>query len=366
MAYNDTESNRWVQRIMAITFRIAKDLSPQTITRKWVARYLNRSEEFVKNNWLKNPYECQMNATPKSHYESLSQESKDVVTQCLGKSKKSVNEIVSLIEEVRGKRKDYHAVYRFLKSIKAKPFHQVTKPFKSVLNKEDRLSFIDILRDWDENDFLFLAPSDEFFIYTQRRANSQNDRIWALSIEDIEEEQHYKEVSKFPVVIGIFLMFTAKRLLWVIKDEGQKWDGDYFRTTVLSKNVIPFLKNPGNVLDAGQTTFLHDKAPCMKAIATQQLLKSNNIDFFDNTQWPGSSPDLNMCECMGAILKSRVEKNLEKLNRYERNTKDALMTALNEELARLEFDTTLFRALLVAYPERLAAVRKANGGQTEF
>jgi hypothetical protein len=64
-----------------------------------------------------------------------------------------------------------------MKNLGCKPFHQVTKPHKTEKNREDRMAFTEFLRDWDENVFLFLAPSDEFFIYAQRRANFQNDRV---------------------------------------------------------------------------------------------------------------------------------------------------------------------------------------------
>ncbi len=37
-SYADSEKKRWVSRIMAIMFRIAKDLPSGTISRSWVAR----------------------------------------------------------------------------------------------------------------------------------------------------------------------------------------------------------------------------------------------------------------------------------------------------------------------------------------
>ena len=58
---------------------------------------------------------------------------------------------------------------------------------------------------------------------------------------------------------------------------------------------------------AESVVFLHDKVPCMSALATQALLKESNIDFFANTQWPGNSPDLNPTENLGAIIKDRPE-----------------------------------------------------------
>ncbi len=68
-SYADSEKKRGVSRIMAITFRIAKDLPPGTIYRSWVAKTLNRSEDFVKRNWNKDPFKQE------SHHECLSQES---------------------------------------------------------------------------------------------------------------------------------------------------------------------------------------------------------------------------------------------------------------------------------------------------
>ena len=89
--------------------------------------------------------------------------------------------------------------------------------------------------------------------------------------------------------------------MWVIKENGQSWNGEYFRS-ILSESVLPFLRDEESVIDPSQVTFLHDKAPCFKASATQQMLKSEGIDFFDTTEWPGNSPDLNPCENVGAII----------------------------------------------------------------
>ena len=44
-------------RIMAITFRIAKDLPTGTISRPWIAKTLNRSEEFLKKMWNKDNFQ---------------------------------------------------------------------------------------------------------------------------------------------------------------------------------------------------------------------------------------------------------------------------------------------------------------------
>ncbi|CAF1607484.1 unnamed protein product [Adineta ricciae] len=62
-------------------------------------------------------------------------------------------------------------------------------------------------------------------VWVVRRPNYQNDRIWAKSIDDIEEDERYPEIVKNQACIGFFVIFTAKKLHWVIKDEGESWAG---------------------------------------------------------------------------------------------------------------------------------------------
>ncbi len=48
--------------------------------------------------------------------------------------------------------------------------------------------------------------------------------------------------------IGIFVVFTAKRLHLMIKDKGESWTGQYFRGIIFTEHVFPFLKNEENVM----------------------------------------------------------------------------------------------------------------------
>ena len=204
----DSGRLRKIDRIVAWTFWQAKDLAPGTISRSWVAKFLKRSENFVKDNWRVSPYTIDEEEEDQA---ALSQESKTVIREMLSRPKKrSVREMVKEVEKERGKTRSYGTVYRFLKSEKARAFHIVSKPKISERSRENRLQFCDFLRDWDENDFLHLAPSDEFFVYAERKSNFQNDRIWAYELEDIPREDRIREKSKYPTCIGIFIIFTAK------------------------------------------------------------------------------------------------------------------------------------------------------------
>ena len=76
---------------------------------------------------------------------------------------------------------------------------------KSLTSVENRIWFCNYLRRWDEHDFMHLVPADEFYIWTVRRPNYQNDRIWALSLEDIENDERYQDVCAKPKLHWCFL-----------------------------------------------------------------------------------------------------------------------------------------------------------------
>lgn len=82
-----------------------------------------------------------------------------------------------------------------------KPFQVIPRPLKPETHISDRLWLCDWLKDWTKEDFLHLAPSDEFYAWTIRRPNYQNDRIWAKGIEDIVHWSNIKPVSAFSLCL---------------------------------------------------------------------------------------------------------------------------------------------------------------------
>ena len=104
----------------------------------------------------------------------------------------------------------------------------------------------------------------------------------------------------------------------------------------------------------------------MRANATQQLLKDNNVEFWGNDVWPGNSPDLNPAEHIGAIIKDEVEALMLQEQGQNRYSVETLRRNLENVLRSLENRTELFEDLLCSYPSRLNAVRRANGGHTDY
>ena len=278
----DNEEQRIIDRIKCIAFREARDADATFINRHCVAEKVHRSVQFVTDTWQKSYDQCFADYSNGGRKLKLSQASQDLILKASGQQRKSCSVVA---KEIAEKQKEYvtrRTINNYRHREGLKPFHVIAKPLKSETYISDRLCFCDWLKDWTEEDFLHLAPSDEFFVWAIRRPNHQNDRIWAKSVDDIEEDERYREMVRNQACIGIFVMFTAKKLHWVIKDKGESWTGQYFRDVILTEHVVPFLKNEENVIDPDEVIFVHDKAPCMRAYSTQHFLQNNNIKFWGN------------------------------------------------------------------------------------
>ena len=247
-----------------------------------------------------------------------------------------------------------------------KPFHVIAKPLKTNTHIEHRKWLADFVADWAHEYFLHMASSNEFYNYVIRKPNHQNDRIYAKNIEDISEDERYREMVQTTRCIEIFVMFTAKKLLWVMKENGQSWNGKYFCKTILHQHVTPFLRNPDNVLDTNKVIFLHDKAPCMKANATQHLLEGEGVNFWDNSIWPRNSPEMNPVENIGAIIKDKAEELITNEDRQNRYNYDVRKSNLENTVEDLENDTDLFIDLLCSMRNRSDALKAAREGHTSF
>ena len=158
---------------------------------------------------------------------------------------------------------------------------------------------------------------------------------------------------------------SAKTVISVVKDKGQSWNGEYFRS-ILTEFVIPFMQNPDCVVSVEDAVFLHDKARCMSALQTQDLLQTNGIDFFGNNEWPANSPDLNPTENLGAILKDRVESKMLSEPNENRLNVDIWKKHINDVLEDLRTDKELLTHLLTSLRSRLDKIASAGGGRIQY
>jgi len=362
----DSDLIKEIDRIMAVAWRMAMEAGATFINRNWIARRLKRSPNWVTVHWKKTPEECLIDRSDGGRPCQLSQESKDIILHASGQQHRSCRQVAEEILNKRAKTHSRESVRRFRFNSGIHPFRVIAKPLKTETHISDRLWLASEMSSMDEADFLSFAFSDEFFVYAIRKPNHQNDWVWSTSLEEIPDHEHYRQMVAHPVCIGLFVMFTAKRMMWVIKEKGQSWTGDYFRDVILQQHVLPFLVDPANVICVGESTFVHDKAPCMRANATQALLRNNGIQFWGNDMWPGNSPDLNPAEQVGEEIKRRVDVKMHAIHGPGRYSEKVLRDQLQSVLIDMEYDNDFFETLLSSMPSRFTAVRDARGGHTSF
>jgi len=89
------------------------------------------------------------------------------------------------------------------------------------------------------------------------------------------------------------------------------------------------------------------------------LLQDNDVKFLSNDIWPGNSPDLNVTEQIGRIIKDEVEKKMLPESGHSRYLEETLEMHISDVLKNMETNTDLFETLLCSYPSRLRAVKNA-------
>jgi hypothetical protein len=56
-----------------------------------------------------------------------------------------------------------------------------------------------------------------------------------------------------------FIIFSAKKLHWVMEEKGESWTDRQFYDVILLQHVFLFLKEEENVIDPDQVIFVRDK-----------------------------------------------------------------------------------------------------------
>ena len=72
-----------------------------------------------------------------------------------------------MAKEIAEKQKEYvtrQTINNYRRREGLKHFHVISRPLKSETHISDRLWLCDWLKDWTEEDFLHLAPLDEFYV----------------------------------------------------------------------------------------------------------------------------------------------------------------------------------------------------------
>jgi hypothetical protein len=103
---------------------------------------------------------------------NLNYQNQDIIRKVSGRRKKSCSIVVKKIAEKQNEHVTRRTIINYRHRGGLKPFHVILKSLKSETHILDRLWLCDYFKYWTE-DFLHLAPSDEFYVWTARRSNYQ-------------------------------------------------------------------------------------------------------------------------------------------------------------------------------------------------
>ena len=112
------------------------------------------------------------------------------------------------------------------------------------------------------------------------------------------------------------------------------------------------------MLSVKEITFLHFKELFQSSSNTGAASKQW-CDFFSSSEYPGTSPNLNVCENIGRILEDCVEERTANYDGIP--SLNDLRQIMIEVLGEME---VVFCYCLKSYPSRMQVMVKAGGGHT--
>lgn len=198
--------------------------------------------------------------------------------------------------------------------------------------------------------------SDEKIFTVEAQANSQNDRILALSRSEAVQNGGIVTHNSHPKYVMVWGgVWAGGKTPLLVVTPGVKVNAKYYISEILEKTLLPWSKKTfGNQ----KWTFQQDGAPAHTSLAARAWLEKHVPDFIPPKEWPPNSPDLNPLDfSVWGVLASKVSAtshpNVDSLTRSLKKAWDDL-------------DVNYLRSLAIEYEKRLKACKKAKGGHIEL
>ena len=157
---------------------------------------------------------------------------------------------------------------------------------------------------------------DEKLFTVGEAKNTQNDRILATTSNAIPEHLKYIDRVQKPLSVMVWGGVTANsRTNLIFLPNGVKINSETYKTLILETEI----KDAGSRIFKNQEwIFQQNSAQAHASNVTQSWFKGQNIKFLSKTEWPPSSPDLNLLDySVWGNLERRACANLIKVgSRY--------------------------------------------------
>jgi transposase len=236
------------------------------------------------------------------------------------------------------------------------------KPWLRPAQKLARLEFKKKYENWGFEEWSRVIWTDEMAMQTA--SNGGKVYVWR------EPDEEYKEDCVEPIFIPGFKRVKVwgavrcgkKSKLVVIPEnieKGKKLDAETYMVEIMDKELFDFWQEA--MEECGHVYVMEDGAPPHQGIALvrRRQLEEMGWEGWGPGTWPSSSPDLNPIENVWRMLKCAVRKR-----EPRPRTEAELAQALVEEWEQLDIDK--INKILLTMPDRLAAVKLANGAAIPY
>lgn len=198
--------------------------------------------------------------------------------------------------------------------------------------------------------------SDEKQFRLQETYNRQNNRVYAVRIEDLPVQQRIIQRVQKPASLLVWaaVSFRGKFSLHFVPPH-QTIDRFYYRDEILRNVLFPEAQR---LHLGGDWTFMQDGAPAHTAKVTQDWCRTNLPNFISKDEWPPSSPDLNpMDYSIWSALQARVDAR-------QPRSLDQLRQVIQQQWDALPLE--IVRNSVTSWRDRLRQCVKASGGHFEI
>jgi transposase len=171
-----------------------------------------------------------------------------------------------------------------------KAYKKIRVPALTEAHVAQRLSF----SHWIKNNFThekcrLILFSDEKIFNEDGSLNRQNDRVYAKSRQEANQNGGLLPTKKYPkkVMVWVGLAYNGKCKIVVLPPK------QTFTANFYVENVLPIVNREGRKLIGDNFTFQQDGATSHTAEITIETIKNMGFSVISPDKWPANSPDLN-------------------------------------------------------------------------